>query len=261
MPFPSFPRAEFPQNTLEEVICQVSFPAVLSISTHSPSEFQERIRERYPRYSKENPVSVPPQVAQMLRPFLGENGEKTVHRFRTSDEVQMISLASEFTAISTSQYRNWANFSGEIELSLNALGDVYKPAFVSRVGLRYRNVIDREQLGLPDRTWRELINPDLLGLAGHKDVHRDVQASAAEVLLRLGTPNGGVVRVRHGTVRRENGSEGLDLYLIDADFYVEEETTLEQTRASLEQLHEHTGNLFRWFITDTLAATLESPAA
>ena len=45
-------RCLYEKNQLVEVICQLRFPTILSISAKEPVEFQEAIRADYPQYAK-----------------------------------------------------------------------------------------------------------------------------------------------------------------------------------------------------------------
>ena len=45
-------RVNYAKAQLAEVICQLRFPTILRIGASEPAEFQERIREDYPRYSR-----------------------------------------------------------------------------------------------------------------------------------------------------------------------------------------------------------------
>ena len=51
-------RVNYRKNQLGEVICQLRFPEILTIETNIPADFQEAIRDAFPRYSlrKETPM-------------------------------------------------------------------------------------------------------------------------------------------------------------------------------------------------------------
>ena len=55
-------RVRYAKPQLLEVICQLRFPTILSISAKEPAEFQELIRSEYPRYSR-NVEKLPPKVS------------------------------------------------------------------------------------------------------------------------------------------------------------------------------------------------------
>ena len=45
------PHVHYGRPQLREVICQLRFPAILSIGSHEPADFQEAIRQEFPRYA------------------------------------------------------------------------------------------------------------------------------------------------------------------------------------------------------------------
>ena len=51
-------RVCYKYNQLGEVICQLRFPEILTIEANIPADFQEAIRDEFPRYSlrKETPM-------------------------------------------------------------------------------------------------------------------------------------------------------------------------------------------------------------
>ena len=45
-------RCIYRSNPLIEVICQLRFPTILSISAREPADFQEGIRQHFPQYKR-----------------------------------------------------------------------------------------------------------------------------------------------------------------------------------------------------------------
>lgn len=43
-------RMRYENSPLLEVICQIRFPTILSVSAKEPAEFQEAVRGAFPRY-------------------------------------------------------------------------------------------------------------------------------------------------------------------------------------------------------------------
>ena len=43
-------RYQYRKNQLLEVICQLRFPTILSISAREPADFQDAIRDEFPKY-------------------------------------------------------------------------------------------------------------------------------------------------------------------------------------------------------------------
>lgn len=261
MPFPQSPRVVFGQNPLEEVVCQLRFPTILEIKSSEPASFQTRLRPGYPLYSREGnhgfPLAgVPKDIADLFAQLpIAKRGEDVVHKFLTEDSARAISLAPEFLAVTETGYNRWEQFRSEIELAKSALEDEYNPAFYSRIGLRYVDIIDREALGLGDTSWDALIKPSVIGMLGAGEVGKNVREISSMVLVELGEARvqGGQVRVRHGLVRLENAH---DVYRVDVDLFTGERSTLGDVLGFLDVFNTVAGNLFRWAITDTLREAL-----
>ena len=61
MLFSDRPRTRYNNAPAHEVICQLRFPTILSINNTEPADFQEAIRDEFPRYvRRQDPV--PPKV-------------------------------------------------------------------------------------------------------------------------------------------------------------------------------------------------------
>jgi hypothetical protein len=50
-------RVLYEKNPLESVICQVRFPTILRVDSEVPSDFQDRIRGRFPIFSESSDES------------------------------------------------------------------------------------------------------------------------------------------------------------------------------------------------------------
>jgi len=252
MVFPVSDRIVFEQNPLEEVICQLRFPTILSISTN-PAEFQEQIRESYPLYEAEPNAGLLQDFAVKLRD-LGSGvpanllGSVT-HKFRPEDQQSSISLTNDFVAFSTNSYVTWEQFVAEVECAKAALENIYPPAFYTRVGLRYRNRIDREQLGLADRRWDDLIIPELVGPLAQADIQTGLNKYRAEALIDLTEVDNANVMVRFGL-------ESNHIFFIDADFYVPEKADANRVRPILDTFNRLDGYFFRWAILGPLREAL-----
>lgn len=256
MPFPSSERVLFKKNPLEEVICQLRFPTILAIGSESPVAFQNKIRSGYPLYERED-SPLPKEVVQLLGSLSPSKSiEETVnHKFITEDSRRLISLAPDFVAISEYKYERWNFFYEEFVKAQRALEEIYQPTFYSRIGLRYRDVIDKEKIGLRDTSWPDLLQPPLIGLLGIPDLTAQIHTIKTEATIGIEEVSGGWVTIRHGIViRRETGKR---LYVIDADFYTEERRRSEDVAGILGAFNKISGNLFRWAITPKLHAALE----
>jgi uncharacterized protein (TIGR04255 family) len=124
------------------------------------------------------------------------------------------------------------------------------------LGLRYRNVIDRQQLGLEGASWDALLSADLIGsLLVSEDLRDNVRRVQTEALISIGEVAGGFVTLRHGLVDQPQDGEG-QTYVIDADFYSEEKEATRDVAATLDRFNRLAGRLFRWAISERLHQAL-----
>ncbi len=263
MPFPDSKRVVYGENPLTEVICQLRFPPILDISTVDPAEFQGHVRRLFPLYKKAGPglsvglpAEVPEQVQNIVTQFVQGGDVDTRHKFLTDDELRAITLTRDFVAVTDRRYVTWEKFKGDIELARNALEKVYEPAFYSRVGLRYKDVIDRSQLGLEEEPWDALLSEELIGsLLAAENLRDRVRRVQTVAQISVDEVVGGYVILRHGLLDQTQDGEA-QTYTIDADFYSEEREATKDVTASLDLFNGLAGRLFRWAIKDRLHEAL-----
>jgi uncharacterized protein (TIGR04255 family) len=136
---------------------------------------------------------------------------------------------------------------GKMREPIEALTKLYAPAFFLRIGLRYRDRIDREKLGLQSVPWRELLRPEALGELGDDRIEPHVAHILRELLVRL-SEDAGHVRVVHGLQR---DGERLT-YIIDSDFFTDKQTDTKAVGNALDAFNRRAGHLFRWYISTRL---------
>jgi uncharacterized protein (TIGR04255 family) len=255
MPFPDSQRVIFGKNPLEEVVCQLRFPPVLRVEADAAglAVFQERVRHRFPLYRRTSSgmpmgMLVPPQILQIM----AGAGASVAHEFVSADEIWKISLTREFLAVTTSRYADWSDFKTFLQPAFDALTEAFSPSFFQRVGLRYRDRIDRARIGLIDVPWPELLIPPVLGELSDAVVGPHIEHVARELIVEL-TEDAGRVRIVHG-LQRENDAL---TYIIDSDFFLERQTETGEVPHVLEAFNRRAGRLFRWFITRRLHEAME----
>jgi uncharacterized protein (TIGR04255 family) len=256
MPFPPAERVVFDHNPLDLVVTQLAFPSILQIAAEEPAAFQDHIRAEYPLYTREDALAVPAELEPVFAK-LGRPPGSVRHSFRTADQRQGAYLTRDFVAYEDRNYERWERFEREVERIHRTLVEVYNPAFFTRIGLRYVNVIKRSALDLaPDTPWKELVKPAFIGLLGLDEYRDRVKDSASVSTVRLDNVSGASVRIQHG-LRPLGPEPNSELtYFIDADFFTEEHTNVADVLDRLRAFHAHSGNLFRWVITDTLYQAL-----
>jgi uncharacterized protein (TIGR04255 family) len=157
-------------------------------------------------------------------------------------------------ALTERDYRRWERFREQMLLATQALEEVYHPAFYTRIGLRYQNVIDRIELDMADTPWSSLVNPAIVGILSRDEMSSIAEQVETRSLLRLDDEiTGAFVMLRHGLVRRKDGELA---YSIDADFFTEERSDHDNAFRVLDRFNSLDGNLFRWAITEDLERAL-----
>lgn len=258
MPFPNSPRVIYSKNPLVEVICQLRFPSILRIDSEVPSKFQEKIRHQYPLFEetpiKELKLELPPELIQAFKEVISPvKTGKIAYDFLSPDKTWKVGLTREFIALSTNKYERWEEFKAYLEEPLSALINVYSPAFFTRVGLRYRDVICRSALGLPtDYPWSELLKPHIAGELTSPTLADCVFGVAKKIQVRLS--ENAEVLIQHGFVQHP---EGETCYLIDSDFSISAQTEVTDVIPTLDLFNRQTRDFFRWCITDQLHRAME----
>ncbi len=251
MSFPESERVIYDKNPLIDVVCQLRFPSILRIDAESPTSFQEAIREDYPLYEEVLGADLVTKMLPDLVRLMGRDvqfpGGKT-YQFSTDDQLWRLTLTRDFLALTCNKYERWEDFRKHLDRPIEALIKAYKPAFFTRIGLRYRDIISRDKLGLKGYKWSQILRPHIAGELA-SDIAENVVGISSEVVIRLEDTEGRV-HLRHGLVQDAQTQELC--YLIDADHYFEGRVKTPDAYRYLDQFNSTAGRLFRWCIQDDL---------
>jgi uncharacterized protein (TIGR04255 family) len=165
-----------------------------------------------------------------------------------------VSLTSNFLALTATAYEDWDEFRRRLSPLVSLLVRLYQVSVFTRVGLRYRDLIQRSKLNLDAARWSELLRNELLGELQDRSFENAAVHAARELVLRLDSADE-KVRLCHGFAQVQGSDETC--YLIDADFFREGKTSEPDTVALLDRFNREAGNLFRWCILDPLHAAME----
>ena len=262
MLFPQTSRVEYNNNPLEEVICQVRFPPILKIGTVLPADFQDEVRKQFPLYEAQpdGGIPLPNQVRELLSGAgIGDllpTQAPHLHRFSTEDTSRSISLQADFIALTVKDYKRWQDFRDQFRLVESKFRHLYEPSFYSRIGLRYRDVIARNELGLDGCSWGDLLNRDLVGLLQGEDISSQVGQAMTVIRMQLPDIEGTQLTLRYGLAPDSNQFP-LNSYTIDTDIFTEQKVVPNDCFDLLDRFNGVAGNIFRWAITDTLRDALE----
>src|SRR5262249_32728633 len=144
---------------------------LLSIETQAPAQFQEHIRQSFPLFERASfgiGGSLPTEVMQLLQSQFAQSN----YVFLTADRNWTVCFSPYSLSLQTKAYKTWIDFRHRFLEILVALKQVYTPAFFTRVGLQYQDLIFRAELGLASRKWSELIRPEIfcgVGLPAFQD--------------------------------------------------------------------------------------------
>lgn len=250
MQFEELDRVVFDANPLAEVVCQLRFPQLLELEQFLPVDFQKLIRRRFQNFDKRRNISI----------GIGDDApsgsvtQSFVYDFSDHDQIFKLSLASTFLAISTNRYERWEKFIGELIPVLQALVDVYEIPYFQRIGLRYVNIIDRNELGLEAVPWTDLLKARLLGPLQDGAVPEE-DLVELRTFFRIKLQRGNAT-VRAGLVERAGRDQHA--FVIDSDFFEEGKFEAETGAPAnlLDEFNTGARNLFRWCIEPTLFEAL-----
>ncbi len=236
-----------------ETICQLRFPAILSIGARDPADFQERIRGTYPRYQLQRDQPAPRVTgANTPNPTLETQKPVNNHTFLSEDNRWKVNLTSGFVALSTVGYTRWEDFAGRLDKVLAEFIGIYHPAFFERVGLRYINAVSRKRLHLEDSDWADLIQPAWLGVMAEPDVEeKDLTKCAVDVEMAL--EDHCRAKVHAGLGLLGDGKRDPEVkFILDNDLSVAGNLQIPQVPDCLQTLHTYADRLFRGAITSQL---------
>jgi uncharacterized protein (TIGR04255 family) len=253
VPFPESERVVYDRNTLEEVKCQVRFPAILAIDATAPAAFQEAVRAELPLYEMKSsvklPAGVPQGIAQIVERDLSLVGTKS-YAFSSEDRTITLALTKEGLSLTCRRYERWEPFRQYMERALAPLVTHYKPSFFTHVCVRYKNSIRRQPLGLQEGIpWSRLVRPWIGGPLNSPDTEGEVQGLLTKCVIGL-PANVGSVEATFALGTQQPSGESA--FIIEAHVYETSRKSADDVLPRLDSLHRHAGNFFRWCITDEL---------
>lgn len=254
-------RCRYGRNQLTDVICQLRFPEILSINAAPPAQFQEAIRQEFPRYQLRQDIPAP-KITGIPGQFSLENQPKTInYQFSSQDGSLRVNLTSRFISLSCAKYTCWEDFAALLDKPLAAFIQIYRPAYFERIGLRYLNIFSRSALELEGTRFSELISPCYLGPLAEEDV---MEASASRCTLDLEMAIRGGCRLQlhagPGKERRMANADKETKFIFDQDLYIAGNIPLNLSAAALNTLHHQAWSVFRGAITDTLHNAMKPEA-
>ncbi|MEA3351758.1 MAG: TIGR04255 family protein, partial [Chloroflexota bacterium] len=213
----------------------------------------------YPKVTEKTEMKVdfPPelqnQIPDEIAQIVTSNHKRQIYDFIDSDDNWKITLTNNFLALTSNKYKCWEEFREHLLKPLDAITSIYSPPYFSRIGLRYKDLIKRSNLGLIGTPWCKLLSPYISGILSSTELCDFVENSASKIEIRLkdGTS---LVRISHGIVI--DTSDGESCYLIDSDFFNTEKTANEKVIEKLNYYNQMGTRLIQWCITDKLKGAM-----
>lgn len=246
-------RVKYENCPLVEVVFQVDFPTILSIDVNEPAQFQELIRDKFPNYFI--------QTQQEGQVYIGFDEETTVvnkhrtkklHTFISYDGKWKLVLAKDMLFLSTIAYSIWEDMAARFEEPIKAFVQIYRPAYFSRVGLRYIDSFEKGQLGLAGTEWSDLFKPHILGcLNYHTEDNMIIKTSTinAEIVFDDVVVN---IETGMGTVDHHDGKPPANAFILNCDYYSIGKYDAKDLNIVAVKLHQRSHVFFRESITDKL---------
>jgi len=251
-------RCVYQSNPLAEVICQLRFPEILTISANVPVDFQEAIRDEFPRYSTRMEAPAPKLTGVPGNMHLENQPQSINYQFASADGVWRVNLTGRFISLACTRYRCWEEFARKLDKPLAAFIKIYKPAFFERVGLRYLNCISRRDLGLEGVPFSQLIHGCYLGPLGESDVPEiGVNRCSIDVDMALRGGCRGKIHAGPGIVKRGGQPDKEVKFIFDQDLYMVGNVPVNVSAGALQTLHAQAYPIFRGAITHRLHEAME----
>ena len=242
--FPRQPELRLQRSPLTEVICQVRFPPILRIANEEPADFQEFVRREFPRFEREEGYLFQLQFSGAgMAESPAARQPSRLYRFRSADQQTIITLSTDFYALSTTAYTVWDDFSRNLMLAHEAVRTVYRPEFSTRIGLRYVNELIPSHLGLSSLDdVISLLRPELTSM-----IHTDAWSMPTEMLCQLLLEDSnGKLGLRFGT----KVTPDEPVFILDFDYYDDRELPFDSIISRCQQYHTIIYDAFRWCIRD-----------
>ena len=256
--FSQEPRCIYRKNPLGQVICQLRFPEILTIGANAPVQFQEAVRDKYPRYAAKQEKPAPKLTGTPGNIQVSQPNSTINHHFISEDGVWRVNLTSKFISLSTSRYTAWEEFARWLDQPLASFISIYKPAYFERIGLRYISFISRNDLGLEGEPYRELITEKYLGILAEEDLlESNVGRCSVDVELNIRGGCKAKIHAGPGMVNRNGKQDPEVKFVYDMDLYVPGNVAVNLSAGALQTLHGQAFPIFRDAITHRLHEAME----
>lgn len=244
------------RNPLDSTNVELRFHPILKVESDAPpSEFQDKIRSRFPLYQEERI-----QAVSMVRPGEIAVRDDRQHQFLNTEGNQIVTLGKESVRVSDTEHQRKDTLVENITLVTEALADSYGEVNATRLGVRYINIIDRDQiakeLGVQNIEWEELVDKNYLNFP-HDMLDLSKTNSVAEIRSDVDGAEG-MLTLKYGLI--QNSSSAPDQFKFDIDRYINLEGDYSDIASYTEKFTLDIFSLFSTVIGEKLADWMEKEA-
>lgn len=176
-------------------------------------------------------------------------------RLRSSDRTWTAALLPDYFALECSGYTTWPAFFSRLESLVNATTQHLGPAGLFRLGLRYIERIDLNEISEPQQ-WRGYINDHLLGPL--LDQTMSASITAVQQIVQFAGTKGYQVALRHG-VELDDTDDTRCPYVLDTDCWWRGSRSFDvaEVLADASSLHRLALQIFELAVTPKLLVRLK----
>lgn len=205
---------------LASVILQLRFQPILKVNSDI-AFFQDRVRTRFPQYETHESQQVEIGPAGInVRDF------EVVHKFQSIDSAEAASLSTTSCSLEYLHHQGREQLFSDAALVISALESHFSPIVPTRLGLRYVNIIRKEQV--EKELGRKLDWADLL-TSNFSNVPSGIASLDSETayMVEMSSPcTYGKMTVRYGVLSDLSSRERQQHFRLDTDRFTDTDLKL-----------------------------------
>ncbi|MFN4328366.1 MAG: TIGR04255 family protein [Limnobacter sp.] len=259
-------RVRYAVNPLIEVVAQLRFSPIFALEKDVLPTIQSQLHEAgfsVLRSEKLASITVTVNASPDAVTDVTHNSQSSdstqIYHFSTENQLHTFSICKDFVALTTRAYSQWTEFNARLTSLCNIFEASFKPISIFRVGLRYKDLIEREPLNLQDMLWSDLLNPIVAGFLSTTGFVDKVDESCvlqqtSQTVLCLDDCE---LLLQSALLRASDNPE-KQAFLIDSDFYTVPKLPIDMKTAlnSLDLIHRSANAVFQNCIKEPLSAAL-----
>lgn len=259
-------RVQYEVNPLIEVVAQLRFTPIFALEKEVLPAIQSQLHDAgfsVLKSEKLASITVTLNASADTVPEIGQSSHSSdstqIYHFSTTNQSHTFSVCRDFIALTTRDYSEWAEFFSKLKTLCGIFETSFRPIAISRVGLRYKDLIEREPLGLEGMLWSDLLKPIVAGFLSTSGFVDSVDESrvlqqTSQTVLQLSDCE----LLLQSALLRAADDPSKQAFLIDSDFYVVSEPSVEMdvVLSSIDTIHRSANSVFQNCIKEPLSVAL-----